>query len=56
MNWAQIVLICLFALNALVTVASVGKPRPTITGGTAALTVVFAALFIWVVVLAGRLS
>lgn len=46
MNWFLWFVVAWWILNAVLTVASVGKPRKPISAGTAAYVVVIMALFV----------
>lgn len=52
MTWPKTVLITLFVLTALVNISKVGKPRPTLTGGQTAASVVITGAMVWLVVIA----
>lgn len=52
MSTQQILLALYFAANALASVALVGKKRPPITAGGAAISVIIYGLLIWAVVAA----
>jgi len=52
MGWPKYILIAWLVLGALLTIAHVGKKREPMTAGTAALSTVFTAGLVWLVVLA----
>ena len=52
MNVPTIILLVWFALSALVTVATVGKPREPMSPGSAALALFFTGVMAWLVVIA----
>lgn len=55
MNWLAWLIVAYLGVSALLSVAATGKKREPTTPGVAVLTVIFAGLLIWgVVVLATR--
>jgi hypothetical protein len=46
MNWFEITLIVLFALNTVVSILMIGKPRPSLTPRQVAFGAIFNALLI----------
>jgi hypothetical protein len=52
MNWAKWVLVVIYILALLGTIASVGKPRKPLDSGAAAFSVVFTGVLISLVLIA----
>lgn len=50
MVWYAWVLVALFALGALATIARIDKPREPIDTGTAIATVIIHGLYVWAIV------
>lgn len=54
MRWEAIVLVSFMALNCVLAVASIGKPRkPTLEPGVAAVMIVVAGLQAWLIIRLG---
>jgi hypothetical protein len=52
MTWPKYVLLALYGVSAILTVAWIGKPRKPTTPGMAAFLVVWSAFLAWLVVIA----
>ncbi|GMA26161.1 hypothetical protein GCM10025864_39200 [Luteimicrobium album] len=52
MTWPKIVLLAWFAFSALVTIATIGKPRKPTTPGVATGSIVILGVVVWLVVIA----
>lgn len=53
MSWQLWIVVGWLTLSAIVTIATVGKPKQPTTGGVAAFSTVIMAVLIWLIIWAG---